>query len=89
MRVCLPFSAHRSHLTISGRWLYALILCMDACFRLQNRNRSSNTKDPTLGPGWAFFIDDGPYREHLKNYIHKDEVSLLDRMYHTCLTSFA
>ncbi|KAF7968492.1 hypothetical protein HWV62_30451 [Athelia sp. TMB] len=38
------------------RWLYALIVAMDACFRLQNRNRSSDTKDPTLGPGWATFI---------------------------------
>lgn len=47
---------------------------MDACFRLQNRSCSSEAKDPTLGPGWAFFVDDRPYHEHLKNYIHKDEV---------------
>lgn len=56
------------------RWLYALMIGMDACFRLQNRSRSSDTKDPTLGPGWATFVDDAPYHEHLKNYIHKDEV---------------
>ncbi|KZP18026.1 hypothetical protein FIBSPDRAFT_956592 [Athelia psychrophila] len=56
-------------------WLYALMIGMDACFRLQNRSRSSDTKDPTLGPGWATFVDDAPYHEHLKNYIHKDEIS--------------
>ncbi|KAF7971009.1 hypothetical protein HWV62_22275 [Athelia sp. TMB] len=60
---------------VENRWLYALIICMDACFRLQNRSRSSDAKDPTLGPGWATFIDDAPYHEHLKNYIHKDEIS--------------
>ncbi|KAF7972068.1 hypothetical protein HWV62_19137 [Athelia sp. TMB] len=60
---------------VENGWLYALIIGMDACFRLQNRSRSSDAKDPTLGPGWATFIDDAPYHEHLKNYIHKDEIS--------------
>ncbi|KAF7968786.1 hypothetical protein HWV62_29298 [Athelia sp. TMB] len=45
---------------------------------VENR-RSSDSKDPTLGPGWATFVDDGPYHEHLKNYIHKDEASPIKR----------
>ncbi|KAF7969800.1 hypothetical protein HWV62_25981 [Athelia sp. TMB] len=60
---------------VENVWLYALIIAMDACFRLQNRSRSSDAKDPTLGPSWAMFVDDAPYHEHLKNYIHKDEIS--------------
>ncbi|KZP18029.1 hypothetical protein FIBSPDRAFT_956594 [Athelia psychrophila] len=57
------------------RWLYVLILCMDTCFRLNNRLRSSDARDPALGPGLAYLLDSRPYHEHLKHYINKDEIS--------------
>ncbi|KAF7974192.1 hypothetical protein HWV62_13237 [Athelia sp. TMB] len=47
----------------------------DACFRFKNRLRSSDAKDPTLGPGWAYFVDHGPYLEHCKKYATEEEMS--------------
>lgn len=57
------------------RFLYALTICVDACFRFKNRLRSSDAKDPTLGPGWSYMIDHGPYQEHIKKYANEEEVS--------------
>lgn len=47
---------------------------MDACFRLNNRLRSSDVKDPVLGAGLAYLLNSQPYHEHLKHYVNKDEV---------------
>lgn len=57
------------------RWLYTLIVGMDANFRLMSRLRSSIFKDPSLGPGWAYFVDNGPYSEFIKEYVDMDDVS--------------
>ncbi|KAG6819393.1 hypothetical protein H0H93_012240 [Arthromyces matolae] len=46
-------------------WLYQLILSQDANFRLKNRLRSSNEKDPSLQPGFAYFVSDDNYLSHL------------------------
>ncbi|KAG6835012.1 hypothetical protein H0H93_005636, partial [Arthromyces matolae] len=54
-------------------WLYALILSQDANFRLKNRLRSTDAKDPSLQPGFAYFVSSDEYLRHLSNYIHKDE----------------
>lgn len=56
-------------------FIYWLLLCADACYRFKNRLRSSETKDPTLGPGWAFFNDHGPYLDFVKDYATQEEVS--------------
>lgn len=58
------------------RWIYNLVLCMDACFRLSNRLRSSESKDPPLGPGWAYMVSSALYHNFLRNYIGKEEVCL-------------
>jgi hypothetical protein len=58
-------------------WLYNLSLSMDANFRLKNRCRSSWDKDPSLGPGYAYFVKNQDYIEHVANYAHEDEVRLL------------
>ncbi|KAG6806793.1 hypothetical protein H0H92_010028 [Tricholoma furcatifolium] len=55
-------------------WLYQLLLSQDANFRLKNRLRSSSEKDPSLQPGFAYFVADEAYLTHLAKYIHDDEV---------------
>lgn len=61
------------------RFLYCLLLCADACFRLKNRMRSSDFKDPTLGPGWSYFGDNEPYIGFIKNYVDQEEVCSFSR----------
>ena len=57
------------------RFLYSLFLYMDANFRLQNRMRSSDEKDPALGPGWSYFVNSDRYHEHIQKYISQEEIS--------------
>ncbi|KAG6825395.1 hypothetical protein H0H92_003827 [Tricholoma furcatifolium] len=56
-------------------WLYQLILSQDANFRLKNRLRSTDDKDPALGPGFAYFVASDEYLRHLANYVDQDEIS--------------
>ncbi|KAG6912525.1 hypothetical protein DXG01_014015 [Tephrocybe rancida] len=56
-------------------WLYQLILSQDANFRLKNRLHSSDDKDPSLGPGFAYFVASNEYLEHLSKYVDQDEIS--------------
>lgn len=60
-----------------SRHLYVLILAMDACFRLKWRIVSNEKKDPGLGTGWAYFVEDEPYREYLLTVTDQDEVCFL------------
>lgn len=75
-RQCVSFTffSAQPDLHVSGRFLYALIVCIDTCFRFKNRLRSSDEKDPTLGPGWSYMVDHGPYIEHVKKYASEAEV---------------
>ncbi|KAJ7197993.1 hypothetical protein GGX14DRAFT_374552 [Mycena pura] len=57
------------------RFLYMLLLAMDANFRLKNRIRANEHDDPPLGTGWGYLVDDGPYKEHLKGYVAEKDVS--------------
>ncbi|KAJ6470678.1 hypothetical protein C8R47DRAFT_1222567 [Mycena vitilis] len=49
-------------------FLYALFLGIDANFRLKRRDVSSETKDPGLGTGWAYFGEVKAYMAHLDKY---------------------
>lgn len=51
------------------------MLMEDANFRLRSRLRSSDEKDPSLGPGLAYFVASDDYLKHLSKYIDQDEVS--------------
>jgi hypothetical protein len=57
-------------------WLYMLTVAMDANFRLKSRLRNTTKKELTLGMGWSYFVDNGPYSEFIKNYIDEEEVSV-------------
>ena len=54
-----------------------LILAMDTNFRLKSKIWSASSQDPTLGPGWSYFVNNGPYTDFIKEYVHQDEVSCL------------
>ncbi|KAJ7721100.1 hypothetical protein B0H14DRAFT_2642530 [Mycena olivaceomarginata] len=57
------------------RFLYMLILAVDANFRLKNRIRTNEIDDPSLGPGWGYWVELTKYKRHLKKYINEKEIS--------------
>lgn len=50
---------------------------MDANFRLKNRLRTSCRTDPSLGTGWAYFVPEEEYWEHILKYVTQEEVRLI------------
>ncbi|KAF4580678.1 hypothetical protein EYR40_007289 [Pleurotus pulmonarius] len=56
------------------RWLYGLLLQEDANFKQKSRLRSTDGRDPALGPGWAIFVGGDAYFAHLSNYVDQEEV---------------
>ncbi|KAF7353234.1 CxC2 domain-containing protein [Mycena sanguinolenta] len=58
------------------KFLYALFLAIDANFRLKRKDVSSETKDPGLGNGWAFFCEVQAYMRHVEeNWDQKQDRS--------------
>ncbi|KAJ7705144.1 hypothetical protein B0H16DRAFT_1747395 [Mycena metata] len=57
------------------QFLYIMFLAMDACFRLKRRLVSSERKDPSLGSGWSYLVESGPYREYLLTVTDQKEMS--------------
>ncbi|KAJ6476565.1 hypothetical protein DFH09DRAFT_952317 [Mycena vulgaris] len=57
------------------RFLYMLILALDANFRLNNCLRANEQQDDSLGPGFSYFQEPDGYRTHLKNYVAESDVS--------------
>ncbi|KAF8873404.1 hypothetical protein BD779DRAFT_1613679 [Infundibulicybe gibba] len=56
-------------------WLYALILAEDANFKIKGRQRSNDEADPPLGPGWATFVNNEEYENHLARFVTQEEIS--------------
>ncbi|KAI9058883.1 hypothetical protein FKP32DRAFT_1606369 [Trametes sanguinea] len=57
------------------RFLYIMSVAIDACFRLKRRAVSNEEKDPILGSGWTYFVQDAAFREILKGYLDQEEIS--------------
>ncbi|KAF7795842.1 hypothetical protein EIP86_007009 [Pleurotus ostreatoroseus] len=57
------------------KYIYTMILAIDANFRLKRRAVSSNERDPALGSGWGYFVTDEPYREHVLQYANQEDIS--------------
>ncbi|KAJ6557792.1 hypothetical protein B0H19DRAFT_946380, partial [Mycena capillaripes] len=57
------------------QFLYMLLLAVDANFRPKNRIRNNEIDDPTLGPGWGYWVEPQKYQEHLKKYVNEKDVS--------------
>ncbi|KAJ7201941.1 hypothetical protein B0H12DRAFT_1063385 [Mycena haematopus] len=60
---------------ITTRFLYMLLLAMDANFRLKNKLRKNEHQDPSLGSGLGYFVEERAYKEHVKNYVAEKDVS--------------
>ncbi|KAJ7793449.1 hypothetical protein B0H14DRAFT_2622840 [Mycena olivaceomarginata] len=58
-----------------ARFLYMLLVALDANFKLKNRIRANEHPDPSLGPGWGYFVQPEKYRTHIKNYVPEKDVS--------------
>jgi hypothetical protein len=54
-----------------------LVVAMDANYRLKSRLRGTINKEPTLGLGWAYFVNNGPYSDFIKDYVDQEEVGLM------------
>jgi hypothetical protein len=52
-----------------------LLLAVDANFRLKNRMRANEINDPSLGPGWGYWVEPGRYKRHLKKYVGEKDVN--------------
>ncbi|KAJ6503118.1 hypothetical protein DFH09DRAFT_1252002 [Mycena vulgaris] len=57
------------------QFLYMLLLAVDANFRLKNRMRANEIDDPSLGPGWGYWVEPTGYKEHVKKYVNEKDIS--------------
>ncbi|KAJ7456847.1 hypothetical protein B0H11DRAFT_2243727 [Mycena galericulata] len=57
------------------KFLYMLMVALDANFKLKNRLRANERFDPPLGPGWGAFVEPSEYKEHLRNYVGENDIS--------------
>ncbi|KAH9956388.1 hypothetical protein BGW80DRAFT_1439367 [Lactifluus volemus] len=54
-------------------FLYTLFLAVDANFKLKGKDRGIH--DPELAPGWASFVEEGRYQEHIAQYVDQPEIN--------------
>ncbi|KAF8209183.1 hypothetical protein K438DRAFT_1572996 [Mycena galopus ATCC 62051] len=57
------------------RYKYFLFLAQDCNFRLINRNVGSTAKDPILGDGYGYFVNNEKYAEYLRGHVSDEEIS--------------
>ncbi|KAG1855838.1 hypothetical protein C8R48DRAFT_749263 [Suillus tomentosus] len=55
------------------RWKYALFVAIDANFRLKRKAVSSDTVDPSLNAGWAYFVHEDSYKSYLADRASKKQ----------------
>jgi hypothetical protein len=69
------------------RYLHARFVALDANFRLKRKNVSTQDADPGLSKGWAYFVEETGYKNHIDSYQNEREpvCTLLTRR-HTALT---
>jgi hypothetical protein len=56
-----------------SRYVYTLFLAI-ANFKLKGKNHGIN--DLELAPGWASFVEEGNYQDHIKNYVNQPEIQI-------------
>lgn len=69
LSACYLFDS--SHL-LPFRFLYILYLAVDANFKL--KGKECGLKDIELMLGWAYFIKETKFQEHVANYVDQPEV---------------
>ena len=49
-------------------------MAIDANFRLKRRAISNEARDPALGSGWGYFVEDSAYRDYVRAMTDQKEV---------------
>ncbi|KAF7345872.1 CxC2 domain-containing protein [Mycena venus] len=57
------------------RHLYTFYLALDACFRLKRRLVSNELRDPGLGTGMTYILENEEYREYLRGVTDQKEMN--------------
>ncbi|KAI1783076.1 hypothetical protein LXA43DRAFT_977289 [Ganoderma leucocontextum] len=57
------------------RFLYTINVAIDVCFCLKCRNVSDKQRDPILGSGWGYFVEDTGYKDILAQYGDQEDIS--------------
>ena len=70
---CVSIEGSLHMLTLVPRWMYSLILTIDANFQLKLKSKGY-VGEPALGDGWAYWVESEPYKHHMKMYGHQAEV---------------
>ena len=63
----------RETLNFLCSWLFCLFLGADTNMQMVRKKVSSEDSDPTLSPGWSYFVETTKYKEHLANYQEQKE----------------
>lgn len=53
--------------SMNNRWLYRLFLGIDGNFWLKRKAVSNDEDNPSLGPGWSYFIERKAFQDHLEH----------------------
>ncbi|KAJ7354135.1 hypothetical protein DFH08DRAFT_912735 [Mycena albidolilacea] len=61
--------------TNEDKYLYTIFFALDACFCLKRLMISSELKDPGLGTGWAYMLENTPFREYLLTMTDQKEMT--------------
>jgi hypothetical protein len=61
--------------SIDLRYIYFQYLAQDCNFRLINRDVSSAAKDPIIGDGFGYFVNNKKYALYLRTHVSKEEIS--------------
>ena len=57
------------------------MLAIDANFKLKRKNRK--TKDYALSEGWAYFVDNEKYTQHISHF--QDELEVRPSVFHSSI----
>jgi hypothetical protein len=61
-------------LNVDYRWLYRLLLAIDANFRLKNKDRPGVKADAPLGDGWGHWVPENLFMSYVNAYGYQVEV---------------
>ncbi|KAJ7363849.1 hypothetical protein DFH08DRAFT_949484 [Mycena albidolilacea] len=61
--------------TNEDKYLYIIFFALDACFRRKRLMVSSELKDPGLGTGWVYMLENTPFREYLLTVTDQKEMT--------------
>ncbi|KAJ7079869.1 hypothetical protein C8R43DRAFT_910055, partial [Mycena crocata] len=50
------------------------LACPGCKFQIENRKRTNKINDPSLGPGWGYWVEPQGYKQHLKGYVNEKDI---------------